>query len=329
MTRSGPGSPRASFAAVAIVLGMIALPACLTLTRVRVSAIIDVASPNPSPYGYTVSLLLFIVPIAAIGGWLVPRDAVRISKRSFLWTVALLFSLGVILDFFFAHLFLTFPNSNATLGIPAPALYGAGHIFVGSPGHIIIGSVPIEEYVFYFTGFVAVLLLYIWLDEYWVMAYTVPAESNARIDFDRLLRFHPESLILAVLLSVSAILYRHHMAGSGFPGYFVFLVVAALGPSSALFPTALPVINWRAFSMTLFIILLTSLLWEATLGIPYGWWGYRPQQMIGLTITAWNHLPIEAVCVWIAVVYQTAIVYEIIKRWQASGRKARHAFFGR
>ena len=66
------------------------------------------------------------------------------------------------------------------------------------------------------------------------------------------------------------------MRVSGFPGYFVFLVVGALGPSSALFSSAVPVVNWRAFSLVLFVILLTSLLWEATLGVPYGWWGYQP-----------------------------------------------------
>jgi hypothetical protein len=36
----------------------------------------------------------------------------------------------------------------------------------------------------------------------------------------------------------------------------------------------MPVINWRALSLTLFIILPTNLLWEATLGVPYGWRGF-------------------------------------------------------
>ena len=56
------------------------------------------------------------------------------------------------------------------------------------------------------------------------------------------------------------------MSTPGFPGYFVVLVIGALGPSALLFPSALPVINWRALSLTLFFNLLTSLLWEATLG---------------------------------------------------------------
>jgi hypothetical protein len=330
--RPDPGSPRSSFITVAVILGMIALPAALTLRRVSVPAVVDVSAPNPSPYGYTVSLLLFIIPGLAIACWLVPRGGVSISRKSFVRTIALLFPLGLILDFFFGHLFLKFSNPNATLRIPAPALgdAGGGHIFLGSPGHIIVGSVPIEEYVFYLSGFIAVLLLYIWLDEYWLAAYSVLDGALERTGFRRLLQFHPQSLVLALALISFAIFYRHNFFPKlpGFPGYFTFLVVVALGPSSALFPAAMPVINWRAFSLTLFVILLISVLWEATLGVPYGWWGYKPEQMIGLRITAWNYLPIEAICVWIAVTYQTVIVYEIVKRWQSSKKSARVAFLG-
>jgi len=90
----------------------------------------------------------------------------------------------------------------------------------------------------------------------------------------------------------------------------------------------LPVVNWRACSLTLFFILLVSLLWEASLASPYGWWGYQQARMMGVYITAWNHLPIEAVVVWIAVTYATVIVYEIIRRWKASNRPMRRAFLG-
>jgi len=76
------------------------------------------------------------------------------------------------------------------------------------------------------------------------------------------------------------------------------------------------------------MILLISMFWEATLAVPYGWWGYQPQQMMGLFIGVWANLPIEAVLVWIAVTYGTMIVYEIVKIWQASGKTARQAFLG-
>jgi hypothetical protein len=65
-----------------------------------------------------------------------------------------------------------------------------------------------------------------------------------------------------------------------------------------------------------------------TLAVPYGWWGYRPQTMLGLFIGAWTGLPVEAVCVWFAVTYTTVITYEVIKIWKALGTGALEAFFG-
>jgi hypothetical protein len=309
---SGLDAPRTSFRLVMAMLGMIAVPAALTLHTVRVPS--GASATEPSPCGYTVSLLLFIVPILVIGLWLVPREDVKISKQSFLRTIAILFPMGAALDFFFARRFFTFPNSGATLRITAPALGG---------------GVPVEEYVFYFTGFVAVLLLYIWLDEFWLAAYSIPADARERAQFDRLLRFHPGSLLWAVVLIAAAILYKKvFLAEPGFPCYFIFLVIGALGPSAALLPSAMPVINWRALSLTLFMILLTSLLWEVTLALPYGWWGFQEDAMIGVRITAWSSLPVEEIFVWIGVTYATVIVYEIVRRWQASGKKIGHALIG-
>jgi len=50
--------------------------------------------------------------------------------------------------------------------------------------------------------------------------------------------------------------------------------------------------------------------------------------MMGIFIDAWAGLPIEAVCVWLAVTYTTAIVFEIVKLWWASGRSVGDAFMG-
>ncbi len=309
-----PASPRTSFQLVLAIFIMIAVPAALTLHTARLSPSVDTTAPDLTPYGYTVSLLLFVVPILVISIWFLPKESIHISKKSFVRTIGILFPLGAALDFFFARVFFTFPNPNATLRIMAPALGG---------------GVPVEEYLFYFTGFVCVLLIYIWLDEYWLAAYSVPVDAERRTDFQRLLRFHPESLILGLGLIAGAIVFRHFFVSApGFPGYFIFLVVGALGPSAVLFPSALPVINWRAFGLTFFLVLLISLLWEATLALPYGWWGFQDAQMLGIRITAWSGLPIEEVFVWSAVTYATTIVYETVRRWQSSGKAARHAFLG-
>lgn len=311
---SRPNAPRTSLLVVLAMLGMVAVPAALTLLTVRGPAVSGAPAVGPSPYGYTVSLLLFVVPVVVIGFWLVPREGVRISKKAFVRTIAILFPLGAGLDFFFANSFFTFPNSAATLGITAPALHG---------------GVPVEEYVFYFTGFVAILLIYIWLDEYWLAAYGVRADAKERAQFDRLLRFHWQSMAWAAVLIAAAILYRNvFVPEPGFPAYFTFLVAGALGPSAALLPSAMPVINWRALSLTMFILLLTSLVWEVTLAVPYGWWGFQDGAMIGVRIAAWSRLPIEEVCVWLAVTYATVIVYEIVRRWQASGKRIKHALMG-
>jgi hypothetical protein len=307
-------APRLSSLLVLAMLGMVALPAAITLHTVRRPAVLTLSS-DPSPHGYTWSLLLFIVPIIVITFWFVPEEGVKIPQRAFLWTIGILVPLGWGLDFFFAHRFFLFPNRGATLGITAPALGG---------------GVPLEEYIFYLTGFIAILLIYVWMDEYWLAAYNVPDYPGEAKKIRRLLQFHPSSWVVGTVLVVLAVVYKEWLSASpkGFPGYFVFLVFGATVPAAAFFPAARPFINWRAFSATLFFIILLSLLWEATLAVPYGWWSFQEAQMLGVFIGAWCRLPIEEVCVWIAVTYTTTIVFEVVKLWQASGRSLKQAFWG-
>src|ERR1700756_97310 len=314
MSQESP-NPRLSAWIVLCMLGMVAVPAAITLHTVKVPAVAKVPSPNPTPYGYTCSLLLFVVPILVIAGWLLPNEDVRISKRAFWWTIAILVPFGLGLDFFLAHRFFVFPNAGATLGIGAPALGG---------------SVPLEEYLFYFTGFLAILLIYVWSGEYWLAAYRVPDYSGDARQVSRLLKFHPTSLLVGAALIGAAILYKKLRSPfpDGIPGYFTVLVIGGGIPFGSFFPVARRFIHWRALSLTVFMVLLISMLWEATLAIPYGWWGYQQKEIMGLFIGAWTGLPIEAVTVWVAVTYGSAIVYEIVKVWQASGKPARRAFLG-
>ena len=46
--------------------------------------------------------------------------------------------------------------------------------------------------------------------------------------------------------------------------------------------------------------------------MPYGWWGYCDEQMLGLVVKPLCDLPIEAVLVWSLVSRMTALVYEVI-----------------
>jgi hypothetical protein len=313
----GLPSPTICALIVVAMLTMIVIPAAITLHSVRIAAPPIPLNQGSTPHGYTISLLLFIVPITFIAIWFLPSEGLHIPQRAFWWTLAILVPLGCLLDFVFAQWFFDYPNVGATLGIPAPAL--------GRP-------VPFEEYVFYLTGFLAVLLLYVWLGEFWVAAYNVIDYPSEAKTVRRLLHFHPTSLILAAVLIGAAWFYKKHLAlpedQAGFPGYFIFLVVGALLPAVSFFPVARRFINWRALSLTLFFMLLVSLLWEATLAVPYHWWGFQHHQMIGFFIGAWSGLPIEEVCVWIAVTYATAIVFEVVKVLLASERPVRQALLG-
>jgi hypothetical protein len=302
---------------VVAMLAMIAIPAAITLCSVHQPAPLLPVNQNSTPHGYTWSLLLFIIPSAAIGGWFLPSEGLPIPRRAFYWTLAILVPLGCVLDFVFAQWFFSYPNRGATLGIDAPAL--------GRP-------VPVEEYVFYLTGFLTVLLLYVWLGEFWLAAYNVIDYPGEARKVRRLLQFHPTSLVLAAALIGAAWFYKNHLALSGervgFPGYFTFLVAGAFLPAVSFFPVARRFINWRALSLTLFFMLLVSLLWEATLAVPYNWWNFQHPQMMGVFIGAWSYLPIEEVFVWIAVTYATAIVFEVVKVWLASERSVREAMLG-
>ena len=299
MPAKGP-SPRLAPWIVVIMVGIVAIPAGVALHSVRVAGVLEIPTANPTPHGYTWSLLLVLVPIAAIAGWLLPSEGIEVPRGAFWRTIGILAPLGAALDFFFAHRFFTYPNVGATLGIGAPALGG---------------PVPVEEYIFYGTGFVAVLLLYVWLSEYWLAAYSAAEDASNVRRTERLLRFHPTSAVLGAALIAAAIAYKKLLSSApdGFPGYATFLIAGALVPSAMLFPAARGRVNWRALSATMLLILLMSLIWEATLAVPYGWWRYQPQEMAGVFIAAWSGLPLEAVVVWIAVTWATVIVYEVMK----------------
>lgn len=306
---------RRAFQTFFVMLALLVVSATLTLISVEHPGNVVVASENPTPFGYTVSLLLFLMPLGVLAWWFLRNPTLQFPRKAFWWTIGVLVPSGLVLDVLFGTTFFTFENSGAHLGILIPALGG---------------SVPVEEFVFYITGFALILLMYVWCDEYWLKAYNVPSYEEEARSITRIVRFHPASLILGGVLLAAAFVYKKLVGPSpeGMPWYFTYLVLVAIIPAAGFFETAKPFINWRAFGFTFFPILLISLLWEVTLAIPYQWWGYREEALIGISVGAWSRLPIEAVCVWLAVTFTTVIIYEVMKVWKATGKKAREAFLG-
>jgi len=106
----------------------------------------------------------------------------------------------------------------------------------------------------------------------------------------------------------------------------LFLTTVAITPSILFFPVANLYINWRAFSLAFLFILLVSLFWEATIAVPYQWWGYQNRQMVGLLLNGFSSLPVEAPILWMGVTWATVIIYETIytllyAKWAKSSDK--------
>ena len=291
-----------------VLVGMIvvlAIPFALTLMTIKEQRpLVTDLNVNPTPYGYTWSLTLFLVPGLVLGVWQWLRRENPIQKRAFWITAALLAGAGVVLDVCFGLRFFTFDNPQATLG---KTFWGF------SPTGGLKQDLPIEELGFYFFGVVAVLLVYVWGDEFWFGAYNV--DDSPRRNTQQMICLHSASAVFGVILFAVGWLYKRyapHAPHEGFPGYFLFLTAVGTIPSILFFPVANPYINWRAFSLAFFFILLVSLFWEATLAVPYQWWGYQPRQMIGLTINGFSGLPVEAPMLWMGITWATIIVYETI-----------------
>ena len=88
-------------------------------------------------------------------------------------------------------------------------------------------------------------------------------------------------------------------------------------------------VNWRAFSVSLLLLLFISLLWEATLGVPYMWWAYRPEQMLGFPLVAWGGTPVEELLLWTLAGWATVIFYETFRViFYMERPKVRHAMLG-
>jgi len=212
-------------------------------------------------------------------------------------TIAILSSVGITLDLLYAHRFFIFNNPESICGI-------------------LINKIPVEEFVFYITGFWFILFVYVFCDEWFLSKYNVPDEDYAR--YRAVLKFkfvlHLKSLwIVPVLIVIGTLLKRMINPGGDFiPGYFSFLVIVAYVPAFLFFNVTRYFVNWRSFLFSMMLTIIISITWEVTLAIPNGYWLYNKGAMLGIFIKTWHDLPIEAVTVW---VFSTLIilVYEFLK----------------
>jgi hypothetical protein len=309
--------------AVAALMAMLAVASTLAMIRIGVSQEPVDPALNPSPLGYTFSLALFIVPCVVFSVWIWRSPRTVEQRRACVITLLLLIPLGFILDIFFGRTFLRFPNLDATVGILLPG-YDLHTGWRGLLGSGWEPALPVEEFAFYGLGFIAMLLAYIWGDEILFRANKVDDGQRT----PRVFRGWKATLLFwlavgAVLFSIAWLIRRAvpSQSGTAFPAYFLFLLIASIVPSLFCARIAFQFINWRALATAWLFVLAISQFWEASLSMPYGWWAYVPDQMMGIFLKPHCDLPIEAVLVWTLGTWTTVIIYETILTALHAGRK--------
>jgi hypothetical protein len=305
------------------LMAMLAVAGTFAVIRIGVSQRPIDPVLNPSPLGYTFSLALFVLPCAVFGVWVWRSRRTTEQRQACFLTLILLIPLGFILDLLFGRVFLKFPNHKATLEILIPG-YDLRSGWSGLWGSGWTPFLPLEEFAFYALGFLAMLLAYVWGDEILFRANKVDDRQRT----PRVFLGWKATLLFwlvagGVLFSVAWFIRQSvpSQSGRAFPGYFLFLLIGSIVPSLFCSRVAFQFINWRALTTSWLFILAISQFWEASLGVPYGWWSYEPDQMMGVFFRPHCDLPVEAVLVWTLGSWTTVIIYETILTALYAGRK--------
>lgn len=248
---------------------------------------------------YLLSELFWVLPILA----LLPRFFHETRpgsrrRRAFCWTVVILLCAGAVLDLAFGRWILTFG--------PGP--------YLGR-----LAGIPFEEFIFYLLGPPAMLLVYFWADEYFLKALS-PRTRRRSMDASALLKFSPALLAQLIALFMAGVAAKALLGGEGswLPEYFTFLLLTAYLPLILFWSSVRSLVNWQALSLTVLYTLVTSIVWELSLGLPLQWWGYQKAAMMGLWVRAWQQsvradLPVEAVSVWLVAPFAAIFFFEIIR----------------
>jgi len=270
--------------------------------------------PQPSPYGYTLSMSLFLLPLARLVYWIFQRPDLVNQRKAAMVGLGAVLPVWCLLDVLLGLSFFKFENAGSTLGFYVPGW---------SPGQGWVRGLPIEEFVFYVTGIAVILLAYMWASESWLSAY-VRSDDERRAHGNRpLLQLHWPPVLWGAGLFGAALLWKKlgpHGYNEGFPGYLLFLLLTTIAPAALFMRVVRPYVNWQAFSLATFGLGIIFLVWEATLAMPYQYWGYRETQMLGVFIKAWGNLPLEAAALWIAAAWLNVTLYELVRLVLANGR---------
>lgn len=271
------------------------------LLKIGFPSLILTAGPVPALLAegrqYTWSLTIFAVPATLLLFWLLlsPEPRRSTNTRSITVSLVILVPLALVLDLLLGDEFFLFRNREAVMGVYLPALdlFRVDHT----------GAIPIEELLFFVCGFLFILLVYTWSDQSLFVSREQPRRTWPLAC----------SLLPALVPLCGVILWIAALLGALIPapGYLIYLLVVPSGVAAALLPRVAHRTNWPAFTFTAATVFWISIVWEVGLAVPQGWWGYRPEAMVGVFIG--TDLPVEAALVWVLAPLTSVLVLEAVR----------------
>lgn len=294
-------------------------------------------------WGYTLSLAISLTPLVALFFWYFyfsKKPDFPPLIKAVLAKAAVTGAMWVGLDVLFANKFFTFPDERARLLFMIPGYSWEGSCTTLSSMlnlQCYTLSIPLEEVIFYLSCGFLLTMLYMWANEDFLHRHGIERKAYEALArrTPPLVNWNKKLIVFGIALAVAAIVVKRfgpqldlHQQPDGWPFYFLAQLVIVFVPLSALYNRVRVFTNPQAFLYVMELQLLISVIWESTLAVPYGWWGYRPESMMGVTITPWSHLPIEAAILWLAIGWSSLFIYEAGKIQILSGKSWRQVLFG-
>jgi hypothetical protein len=291
-------------------------------------------------WGYTKSLALVYLPWVFLLIWYkANKDALQLSAigKALTQNALVVAGIWVALDVFLANLIFQFPDARAHIkALEIPGYSWADNcqtlrtIFDLS---CYKRSIPFEEVLFYLGSAALLRMLYMWGAEDMFKAYSLPREVYKRdaLDAVPLIDWNKRLLVTPVVLLAIGIALKKlgpHPFHDGLPYYLFAQLVIVFLPLSALYNRVHQFTNPRAFLFVMVLQVLISVVWEATLAAPYGWWDYRMTAMVGLVAVPWSRLALEACFLWVSVAWGVMFMYEASKIKALTGLSWRDVLWG-
>ncbi len=288
---------------------VIAVLACLKAPPDWASAAEPLA--NPTPYGFFAGLLLFAIPALTGFGFLLFDKTFVNHRRPLLISLALLCGFATVVDIgLVGTTFFRFPNEGSAWS--AVSIRGFNWI------DMTWDPLPLEDLVFYLAAILLTLVLYIWGSVSWLGVHSADHFRD---------RTHPcwhgekwsysfgRWEIVGLCVSAGLILGAWALQAwlnpdATFPLYFAYLVLATILPSVFLLDIVRKHVNWHAFAVTALYIVAMSFVFEVSLALPYQWWGFADETLIGIRFVPWWNVPIEEPILYLVNSYLIVLIYE-------------------